>query len=60
MICDAILSVGPKSSITFSDVSTANCADPDYMKMRLGRLELMGMSGVGDTLKARCQATLAK
>jgi hypothetical protein len=57
---DAVLSVGPRSSITFSDVSAENCADPQYMKMRLGRLELMGMSGIGNTLKARCQARVAK
>jgi hypothetical protein len=38
---DAILYLGPPSSMTMSKLSPALCSDPVYMKMRLGRLSLV-------------------
>jgi hypothetical protein len=38
---DAILYLGPPSSITLAELSKAKCADKQYMKMRLGRMALV-------------------
>jgi hypothetical protein len=37
---DAVLYLGPVSSISEAELSPALCADPAYVKMRLGRLSL--------------------
>jgi hypothetical protein len=37
---DAVLYLGPVSSITFAEVSPALCADAGYTKMRLARLAI--------------------
>jgi hypothetical protein len=37
---DAVLYLGPVSSITMAEISPVLCADAAYMKMRLGRLAL--------------------
>jgi hypothetical protein len=37
---DAVLYLGPVSSITFSELPAALCTDPDYTKMRLARMAL--------------------
>ena len=37
---DAILYLGPESSIRYSQLTRALCDDPDYVRMRLGREQL--------------------
>jgi hypothetical protein len=37
---DAVLYLGPPSSITMSEISAAQCADVNYRKMRVARLAL--------------------
>lgn len=37
---DAVLYIGPKSSITYSKVSKKMCADQEYMQMRIGRMKI--------------------
>jgi hypothetical protein len=54
---DAILYLGPPSSITIAQLPRALCADASYMAMRLHRLTLMpGGQGQIDTLKSYCAA----
>jgi len=38
---DAILYLGPPSTITLAELSKAKCSDKQYMKMRLGRMALV-------------------
>jgi len=38
---DAVLYLGPPSSITIAPVSPARCADPNYTRMRLQRMALI-------------------
>jgi hypothetical protein len=38
---DALLYLGPPSSITFSELSKSRCTDETYMKMRLARMALV-------------------
>lgn len=52
---DAILYLGPVSSITFSEVSAALCTDAGYTKMRLARLAL-GPGGPAGEDAARFKA----
>jgi hypothetical protein len=51
---DAILYVGPPSSITYSHLSPDLCADSDYMKMRTERFALAGFTAGIDQLKRFC------
>ena len=51
---DALLYLGPPSSITISQLPTSLCADAPYMKMRLGRLDAYGPKGEADRLRQRC------
>ena len=54
---DALLYVGPPSTITLSRMSRALCADAAYMKMRLQRISLMdGLMGPlqADQLRRYC------
>lgn len=37
---DALLYLGPHSTITFSELPRARCEDPEYMRMRLSRMAL--------------------
>ena len=38
---DALLYLGPPSSITFAELSRSRCTDENYMKMRLARMALV-------------------
>jgi hypothetical protein len=56
---DAILYLGPPSSLTASKLSPALCSDPEYMKMRTWRLNLLppppgAMTSLADQLKDYC------
>jgi hypothetical protein len=51
---DAVLYLGAPSEITDRPFPPALCADPTYMKMRLDRFALMGMSAGADRLKRDC------
>jgi hypothetical protein len=56
---DAILYLGPPSSMTSSKLAKALCADRSYMDMRLGRLALVAppsgsASGPAEQLKNYC------
>ena len=55
---DALLYLGPPSSITISQFPASLCADALYMKMRLGRLDAYGPKGEADRLRQRCADTL--
>ena len=54
---DAVLYLGPKSTITLARLPRARCDDPAYMQMRLGRLSLVPW-GQGEIarLKRQCAA----
>jgi len=49
---DALIYLGPPSSITFSQLTPALCQDRAYMQMRSARIALMGLSE--DWRKKRC------
>jgi imidazolonepropionase-like amidohydrolase len=51
---DALVYLGPQSTITRSELLPALCADPAYLKMRMGRMEMMGMQRGIDRLKQQC------
>jgi hypothetical protein len=51
---DAVLYLGAPSTITYSQLSRSLCLDPDYMKMRLGRIELEGPRFLADELRKYC------
>lgn len=55
---DAVLYLGPPSSITTSQFPPSLCADAPYMKMRLERLDAYGPKGEADRLRQRCADTL--
>jgi hypothetical protein len=61
-VVDAILYLGPPSSITHSRLSRELCADPAYLKMRLERLTEFASPGFdpGATFKAECAAVLQR
>jgi hypothetical protein len=55
---DAILYIGPESSITFSTLTATQCADQEYMRMRLARLRITNAPNPearGEELKASCE-----
>jgi hypothetical protein len=54
---DAVLYIGPKSSITSSRFSPEQCRDQAYIRMRAARMELFGMSA--DAFKKQCEGVLA-
>jgi hypothetical protein len=57
---DAVLYVGPKSSITYSSLSPELCRDQDYVKMRAARLELFSGSPQGSAgFKKECEDAVA-
>jgi hypothetical protein len=55
---DALLYLGPLSSITTAQLSPALCSDSAYVGMRLGRMMLLGLQMEVDRLKDYC-ASLA-
>ncbi|MGH9373482.1 MAG: hypothetical protein ACRD15_18330 [Vicinamibacterales bacterium] len=57
---DALLYLAPRSEITQSRLSSALCADPEYMKMRLGRIRLLDMKRDIDRLQEQCGPVAAK
>jgi hypothetical protein len=57
---DALLYLGPQSTIARAQVSPALCSDAAYMQMRLGRMELMGMRSGIDRLRKHCAAAASK
>lgn len=59
---DAVLYIGPKSSITYSKVSKTLCADAEYMQMRIGRMKLnagVNSASAGAKLQEYCAKLLA-
>ena len=58
-VVDAILYLGPPSSITQSRLSRELCADSAYVKMRIERLTEFAPSGA-DAFKAECAAALQR
>jgi hypothetical protein len=52
---DAILYMGPQSARTSAPISSALCADPAYIKMRLDRIAMVGLPpGEGDAVRRAC------
>jgi hypothetical protein len=51
---DALLYLGPQSSITRARLSPSLCADSAYMQMRVGRLELLGLQPGVARLRQSC------
>jgi hypothetical protein len=51
---DALLYLGPPSSITTSQLPSTLCADAPYMKMRLARLDVYGPKGEADRVRTYC------
>jgi hypothetical protein len=58
-VVDAILYLGPPSSITQSRLSRELCADPSYVKMRVERLTEFAATGAA-AFKAECEAALKR
>jgi hypothetical protein len=56
---DAILYVGPKSSITYSSMSPELCSDQTYVEMRLARRQLLAGPGQGPVANKKCEDILA-
>jgi hypothetical protein len=61
-VVDAILYLGPPSTITHSRLSRELCSDPSYLKMRLERLTEFASPGFDPaaTFKAECAAALQR
>ena len=57
---DALLYLGPPSSITMAQMSPTVCSDRRYMEMRLRRMALSSVPGQIDRLKQYCAATAQK
>jgi hypothetical protein len=49
---DALLYLGPRSTLTQSRIPAALCDDPSYRTMRLGRMAMVGQPA--DALKQSC------
>ena len=59
---DAVLYIGPKSSVTYSKVSKQMCADQEYMQMRIGRMRISAgpnAASAGTKLQEYCSKLLA-
>jgi hypothetical protein len=56
---DAVLYVGPKSSITYSSLSPELCRDQAYIKMREARMELFSGPQGSAAFKKECEDALA-
>jgi hypothetical protein len=46
---DAVLYLGPKSEITYAELTKSLCADPEYVEMRAARLSAMRRPGAPTT-----------
>jgi len=59
---DALLYLGPPSSITYSKISPKLCSDPEYLKMRQQRFAFLGAQAerFGAALRASCAEVSAK
>jgi hypothetical protein len=54
---DAVIYLGPESSMTLAALPYPRCAEPGYIQMRVGRMVLSGMpADVADRLKIECEA----
>jgi hypothetical protein len=54
---DAVVYLGPQSSMTLGRLPYPRCAEPDYVKMRVARMMVTGMPPtVADRLAAECAA----
>jgi hypothetical protein len=51
---DALLYLGPQSSIRRAQLSPALCADEAYMKMRKARMALLGLRKGLERLQQQC------
>jgi hypothetical protein len=51
---DAVLHLGPPSALTTAQIPASLCADAEYMKMRLTRLDTEGPKPEGDRLRKHC------
>jgi hypothetical protein len=59
---DAILYIGPESSVTYSKLTKASCADEEYLQMRIGRLKIRAganAASAGKELQEYCSKLLA-
>jgi hypothetical protein len=59
---DAILYMGPQGSITFSTLTASQCADQDYMQMRIGRMKIYAgpnNDSAGKEIQEYCAKKLA-
>lgn len=61
---DAVLYLGPLSTITDSGIAASSCADAEYLAMRLGRMALVetgppppGVKSPADRLREDCRAS---
>jgi len=55
---DAVLYLGPPSTMTTAELPRARCADVGYMTLRLGRLDSDGPKPEADRLRQYCAALL--
>jgi hypothetical protein len=59
---DAILYIGPKSSITYGKLTKSTCADQEYMRMRTGRMKIQAgpnADSAGAELQEYCSKLLS-
>lgn len=59
---DAVLYIGPESSITYSKVTKRMCADQEYLRMRIGRMKIQAgpnAESAGKKLQEYCSKLLA-
>lgn len=58
---DAVLYIGPESSITYSKVTKRMCADQEYLRMRIGRMKIQAgpnAESAGKKLQEYCSKLL--
>jgi hypothetical protein len=57
---DAVLYLGPPSSITYSRLSRERCADPAYVTMRLDRLARVGFASHMQRFAKECAEVMQR
>jgi hypothetical protein len=58
---DAVIYLGPESSMTMGAIPYPRCAEPSYVEMRVSRMMLSGMpASVADRLNTECQAAASR
>lgn len=58
---DAVIYMGPESSMTMGPIPYPRCAEAAYVQMRVGRMVLSGMpANVVDRLNSECQAAASR